>query len=106
MEAPDDVGSRPVHALLRIWVGAVGAPQRSTAQERRHHPAPHSRELLGSLVRLARAPADRDLAGVPDRRGELGVAGGVGLGDKRDNVGQLGGRLEVTERGKPSRPIA
>src|SRR3954471_7664628 len=58
------------------------------------------RRLRGLQVAVG-APADGRRAGHPDRLGELRPALRVGLRAERDDVGELGDRVEVAQRGEP-----
>ena len=84
--------------------GAVANGRRGRAEEPIGAALVSSRTLLGPAVGVARTPADRHRAGLPDRPGEVVVGRAVSLGSERDHVGELGHRVQIAERGQAGQP--
>ena len=84
--------------------GAVANGRGGRAQEPIGAALVGSRALLGSAVGVARTPADRHRAGLPDRPGEVEVGRAVSLGGERDHIGELGHGVQIAERGQAGQP--
>ncbi len=59
---------------------------------------------LGRPQRIGGAPADRGHARLPDGVGELRATLGLRLGAQPDDVGELGDRIDVAQRGQAREP--
>ena len=86
----------------RNWRARSGRPARCRSGGSQRGARRGQSTCFGPVVRLAGSPPDRHRAGLPDRARRVG--GTVGLGRRRDSIGRLGYRLEVSELGKAREP--